>query len=184
MQFTGIANNLSCANYTGTDKTGSTGSGTSGTGSSGTGATGTGATGTGGGVSSSCPGVSDSINPLIGNLFSVKFCSVNSVLVWVAQFLLSIIAMSALVATIYGGFQYVTSAQTGGEKSTASGKRTITNAVIGLVIAVLAYTIVSIVNNTLPKNGTAGTSVTTSGSPVDIYLSTIGQAKNPVVHLC
>jgi hypothetical protein len=98
--------------------------------------------------------------------FSVKFCSANQVLVWAIQFLLSIAAMVAVLFIVYGGFQYITSAQSGGEKSVLAAKSTITNSIIGLVIIILAYTIVSVVINSInsTQGGAGGTSGPAGGS--------------------
>jgi hypothetical protein len=58
---------------------------------------------------------------------------------------LQIVGLIAVAMIIYGGFRYVSSG--GDEKVTESAKKTITNAVIGLVIVILSYVIVTIVTN-------------------------------------
>jgi hypothetical protein len=70
---------------------------------------------------------------------------------------------------IIGGYQMVTSA--GNEEGYKKAKQTITYAVIGLVIAVLSYSIASIVENTLganlaaPATSSVSSSSSTSGTP-------------------
>src|SRR3989338_1774009 len=51
----------------------------------------------------------------------------------------------ALIFVVYGGFRYLTAG--GDEEKVKSGKAIITNALIGLVIIVLAYALVAIVYN-------------------------------------
>src|SRR3989338_1919712 len=55
----------------------------------------------------------------------------------------------AVLFIVIGGFQYV--ASRGNEEATEKAKKTVTYAVLGIVIIVMAYAIVSIVNNLLIK---------------------------------
>ncbi len=58
--------------------------------------------------------------------------------------------LSAIVAVIFiiiGGFRYITSA--GNDATATAGRKTLTNALIGLVIVVLSYMIVQVVYNFL-----------------------------------
>lgn len=65
----------------------------------------------------------------------------------IVEILLRIGALAAVAFVIYGGFMYLTSQ---GEPDKAAGARhTIINAVIGLVIAVLATSIVSFIGGNL-----------------------------------
>jgi uncharacterized protein (UPF0147 family) len=70
---------------------------------------------------------------------------------------------------IIGGYQMVTSA--GNEEGYKKAKQTITYAVIGLVIAVLSYSVAAIVENTLganlgaPATSSVSSSSSTSGTP-------------------
>ena len=50
---------------------------------------------------------------------------------------------------VYGGLQYMTNAQTGGEKSVRKATRTIVNAVIGIAIIMGAYVIVNTILDTI-----------------------------------
>ena len=63
---------------------------------------------------------------------------------------LFIIGAVSVIMIIYGGFKYVTSA--GESSAVASAKNTILYAVVGLVIAILAYTIASFVVGTFNGN--------------------------------
>ena len=58
--------------------------------------------------------------------------------------------VSRVVAVLFimlGGFWYLTSA--GNEESAEKGQKTLTNAIIGLVVIILAATIVRIIANTV-----------------------------------
>ena len=57
--------------------------------------------------------------------------------------LLSLIGVVAVIMLIYGGFRYVLSG--GNEKSTKDARDTILFAIIGIVVAVLAFAIVNFV---------------------------------------
>lgn len=60
------------------------------------------------------------------------------------------LGFAGLIAVVYiiiGGFRYITSA--GNDEAAESGKKTLTNAVIGLVIIIFSYVIVRVVIQTL-----------------------------------
>ena len=59
------------------------------------------------------------------------------------NWILGFVTMIAVLAIIWGGIQYLTSA--GNEEQTRSGKRTMTYALLGLIIAGIAYAIVKII---------------------------------------
>ena len=67
----------------------------------------------------------------------------------VIGFLLSIVGLVAIVFIIIGGFQYIMSR--GDEEQASAGKKTLTNAIIGLVIVILSYIIVSVINGALSE---------------------------------
>lgn len=72
---------------------------------------------------------------------------IGKILLAIVDILLRIGAIVAIGYVIYGGIQYILSQ---GEPDKISGARqTITNAIIGLVIAMLATGIVTLVGNTL-----------------------------------
>lgn len=61
--------------------------------------------------------------------------------------LLPLAGIIAMLFIIIGGYQYMTSG--GDEEAAARGKRNLQNAVIGLVIIILSYVIVTVVINAL-----------------------------------
>lgn len=63
--------------------------------------------------------------------------------------LLPLAGTVALMFIIIGGYQYITSS--GDEEVAAQGKKTLTNAVLGLVIVIFSYVIVVVVINALGK---------------------------------
>lgn len=72
----------------------------------------------------------------------------------------------AVIFLMVGGFQYI--ASRGNEEATEKAKKTITNAVIGVVLIVMAFAIVNIINTLLtktpPEQAPAGTGSTPSSS--------------------
>lgn len=67
--------------------------------------------------------------------------SIQTVVVNTLQWMLVIVAAIAVVYLVYGGFSYITA---GGDAEKATkGRTVIINAIIGIVIIVLAYTIVT-----------------------------------------
>jgi hypothetical protein len=69
--------------------------------------------------------------------------SFGTLIVNVTNILLFVAGTVSVIFIIVGGIMYATSA--GNEQNTQKAKSTITNAVIGLVIAILAFTIVNFV---------------------------------------
>ncbi len=79
--------------------------------------------------------------------------SVNELILRVINVLLAIAAVIAVLYLVIGGYRYVTSA--GSEKAAGEARKIITNAIIGLIVIILAYAIVSIVNNVVNNCGGA-----------------------------
>lgn len=73
--------------------------------------------------------------------------TLSGLLINVIKLLLGLAGIIAVVVLIVGGFWYITSA--GNEEQAEKGKKAIINAVIGLVVVILAYAIVAIISNTL-----------------------------------
>lgn len=65
----------------------------------------------------------------------------------VIQLLLFVSGSLAVLFLIIGGYFYITSG--GNEEQAARGRKTITNAIIGLIIIILSYTIVNVIISTL-----------------------------------
>ena len=84
----------------------------------------------------------------VQGLFKAKqYCTVNAIAVQAITILLSIIAAISALMIVIGGYRYVTSQ--GNDKSVTAAKNTITYALAGLVVAVMAYSLVSIINNSI-----------------------------------
>ena len=65
--------------------------------------------------------------------------------------ILRVVGLLAVAFIIYGGFQYITSGVN--EELAEQGKKTLQNAVIGLIIIILSYVIVSVIINALLPGG-------------------------------
>ncbi len=85
----------------------------------------------------------------IGSAFPVgaQDESFENVIRVIITWALYIAAVVSVLIIIYGGFLYITSA--GDAVQAKKGKTALFNAIIGLVIAILAYVIVQVVYNTL-----------------------------------
>ena len=70
---------------------------------------------------------------------------------------LAIVFAVAVIYLVIGGFRYIISQ--GNEEGVEKAKGTITNALIGLVIVVLAWIILTVVVNILNSTGTSGGNV-------------------------
>ncbi len=85
-----------------------------------------------------------------GNMYSAlpdQYCSANALMLWLIQQGLVFAGVVAVLFVMLGGFWYLTSA--GNEETAEKGQKTLTNAIIGLVVIILAATIVRIVANTV-----------------------------------
>lgn len=63
------------------------------------------------------------------------------------KFILIFAGLVAVLFLIIGGYQYIISG--GNEEAAEKGKKTITNSVIGLIIIILSYTIVTVIFRSL-----------------------------------
>ena len=77
--------------------------------------------------------------------------TVNELILRIVNFLLGVAAVVAILFIVIGGFRYIMSA--GNEEQAQKGKKTLINAVIGLVIVILSYAIVSVVAQTVSCEG-------------------------------
>jgi len=85
-----------------------------------------------------------------GNCYLIDLKNNNTfagLLVYLINLVFAIVAVISIAFIIYGGFEYITSR--GDAEQAESGKRTLTNAIIGLVIVTLSYTIVVVIQNAL-----------------------------------
>ncbi len=88
----------------------------------------------------------EAINNTVRNIqgeAGVGDTSLQSYISLIINVLLGLIGVVAVIMLIYGGFRYVLSG--GNEKSTSAAKDTILFAIIGIVVAVLAFAIVNFV---------------------------------------
>jgi hypothetical protein len=69
----------------------------------------------------------------------------------VLSLMLFIAGALAVVFVVIGGYQYITSA--GNEEQSEKGKKTLVNAIIGIVVIVLSFTIINVVVNTVSGSG-------------------------------
>ncbi len=58
---------------------------------------------------------------------------------------LGVVGLIAVVFLIYGGFRYITSA--GNEESAEAAKKIISNSIIGLIVIIMSYIIVTVIIN-------------------------------------
>ena len=72
---------------------------------------------------------------------------INKLVANALQWLLSVAGAVALVALIYGGIVYITSA--GSEERATSGKKIITWAILGLALVLASYALISVLNTIL-----------------------------------
>ena len=70
-----------------------------------------------------------------------------AIIATVIQIILSVIGVVALILILYAGWQWLTAA--GNEELAEKGRKTLINAVIGIVVVVLSMAIVTIITNTL-----------------------------------
>lgn len=74
----------------------------------------------------------------------------NTVSIWAVDIINYALALAGIVAVaflIFGGFRYITSG--GNDEAAESGKKIITNSIIGLIIIILSYVIVTVIINAL-----------------------------------
>ena len=76
---------------------------------------------------------------------------ISSILITIINWALGLAGLISVGFIIYGGFKYIFSA--GNEKTAGEGKAVVFNALIGLVIIILAYVIVRIVVSTVTNVG-------------------------------
>ena len=88
---------------------------------------------------------------------------VEGLIIFIIDLLLAFAAILAVLFIIIGGYKYIFSGVS--EKSAESGKKTLINAIIGLVIIILSYAIITVLANTI-SNSTSGTNPVASSVTV------------------
>lgn len=74
----------------------------------------------------------------------------TSFIIRIINILLGLAATVAILFIVLGGFRIITAA--GNEKTAGEGKKTVTNALIGLSIIILSFVIVTVVNTTISRS--------------------------------
>lgn len=69
----------------------------------------------------------------------------NTLIIKVINWILAIVLAIDVLVIIIGGFLYITSA--GNEERAKSGRKAVINAIIGLIIIIMAYVIAQVVNS-------------------------------------
>ncbi len=89
-----------------------------------------------------------------------QFCTLSGIMLYLINFGIAIAGGFSVLFLIIGGFRYLTAG--GDTEAVEKGKGTITNAVIGLAVVLLAGMIIRLVSNTV-TGGSGGTSTTPPG---------------------
>ena len=96
----------------------------------------------------------DGVNAAKGNDQPTELFGVGGVLTTVTNILLFVVGALSVIMLIVGGLRYVVSG--GNSTAVTAAKNTILYAIVGLVIAFLAYAAINFVINTLAPGSTAG----------------------------
>lgn len=75
---------------------------------------------------------------------------VGGLIIYIIDILLAFAAILSVLFIIIGGYKYIFSGVS--EKSAESGKKTLINAIIGLVIIILSYAIITVLSNTISNS--------------------------------
>jgi len=89
-------------------------------------------------------------NSGLGSIFgtSGRLTGATSLQYLIAGIMIILLYFAGIVAIVFviiGGYQYVTSA--GNEEQAEKGRKTLINAIIGIIVVVLAYTIINVIVN-------------------------------------
>ena len=90
---------------------------------------------------------SSGLNQLFGNRGVAGSDDIFELISNIIRLLLLLAGAIAVVFVIIGGYFYVTSA--GNEEQAEKGKKTLINAIIGIVVIILSYAIISVISNTV-----------------------------------
>lgn len=98
----------------------------------------------------SCKKFNDLVKTLgAGDIFTnlPKICDAQSFILWVISQALIYVGIIATLFVIYGGFMYVTSG--GNDETAENAKKILTNSALGLVVVILASTLVRVLTSVL-----------------------------------
>jgi hypothetical protein len=76
--------------------------------------------------------------------------TIQEIIIRIIQIALALAGLIAILFLIIGGFRYITAG--GNEDTTEAAKHTILNAIIGIVVIILAYVILRVIENALLGN--------------------------------
>ncbi len=79
--------------------------------------------------------------------FSGGNTTITSIITRIVQIALALAGLIAILFLIIGGFRYVTAG--GNEETVEAAKKTILNAIIGIIVIILAYVILRVIENAL-----------------------------------
>lgn len=99
-----------------------------------------------------------------------KVCTAGSAISWITNMALGFAGVIAVVFIIIGGYMYLTSA--GNDEAAEKGRKVLTNSIIGLIIIILAATIIRVVVSTLDTKTESVTSTINYGNPTTTPSST------------
>lgn len=88
----------------------------------------------------------------------------NNVIQSVIEILLFVVGIAAVISLIIGGIKYVVSG--GDQQAVASAKNTIIYSIVGLIVAVVAYALVSFVFGEVSGSGDGGSAPPRTTCPV------------------
>lgn len=83
-----------------------------------------------------------------------SYCTLNGILVKVLNLGLGFAGVAAVLFILYGGYMYITAG--GNAEQAEGGRKTLTNAIIGLIVVLLAAMMVRIATNFIVGNGSGG----------------------------
>ncbi len=98
----------------------------------------------------SCTGVSGVVRSIFGACGPAGATSASELILGVINILLAIVGMLAVLFVIIGGIRYVTAH--GNEEQAEGAKKTILHAVIGIILVILSFAIITIIANALIYN--------------------------------
>ncbi len=85
--------------------------------------------------------------PSSGNTGLPEDSNISNFILRIINILLAIVGLIAVLFLIIGGFRYITAG--GNEETAESGKKTIINAIIGIIIVILSFVIVRVIANAI-----------------------------------
>ncbi len=91
-----------------------------------------------------------------------QYCTVNQIGTTIINVVLALAGSALVLFIIVGGFLLITAG--GNEEQSEKGKKVMTNAVLGMVVVIMAFSIVKIITNTLTGDIGKNTSGSSSGA--------------------